>query len=723
VTNASGSSTSAVATVTITASEPVLVTDIAPMPVNEAFVGETVTYAPVFGGSLPITYQWTVDKGTGPTNILGSFNPTAVTSTLVLTNVQLSDSGTYTLTASNSVGGPISSSSSALTVLAIPPAPAPNTYGAAVLSNHPVAYWRFNEDADPSTGVLPAYDSTGDGYIGTYGQNSQNGFDGIVGPESPAFPGFETNNFALGTETGLTNSWVAVPALNLTTNTVTITMWIYPTANEPASAGLLMNRPFGAGFGFGTTLNGSGMPELGYTWNTNAASTWGYNSGLYPSINQWSFVALVVQPSAATIYLYYIDPNTGNPDLYSAENAIQHSLAPFNTPSTIGTDSNSPAQELTRAFTGSIDEVAVYNTALTSQQVLALFGEATGVSQIPPTASAPVGAPSGGVLASTNLTLTASAAGTPPFSYQWQTDGGSGGALTNIPGATNSSLSLNTTGWAVGAYDYDYVVSNPYGTNVSPEVTITIVAVAMEDIGASAPVPGPNDISQLLNTDQNDDGFNYYTDNGANHNEWNGQTFTTGTNAGGYVITSLAWKSAGNGNSFGVYQLYDLYFYSISTNGSTASLITNYQADGGGVEGDWFQWIGVHVPLAANTVYAYTFGRDNSATGWEHIGDQGNNPYPGGQLCEIPSAGGFVTYGQTGDSDATFDIGVQAVSPPTVGIAFGPGKNLTLTWSPAQAWLLQATNLAGPWITNSAATSPYTVAPTNSQMFFKLLNP
>jgi hypothetical protein len=47
----------------------------------------------------------------------------------------------------------------------------------------------------------------------------------------------------------------------------------------------------------------------------------------------------------------------------------------------------------------------------------------------------------------------------------------------------------------------------------------------------------------------------------------------------------------------------------------------------------------------------------------------------------------------------------------------GPGT-LALTWS--QGALLQATNLAGPWTTNTAA-SPYTVAPTNSQMYFKLL--
>jgi Concanavalin A-like lectin/glucanases superfamily len=722
VTNATGSSTSAVATVTITASAPVLLTDISPTPANEAFVGQTITYSPVFGGSLPITYQWMVDTGSGPTNIPASVNSSAITSTLVLSNVQLSQSGTYSLSASNSVGGPVTTSSSALTVLADPAPPAPNSYGALVLSNHPVAYWRFNETNDPSTGVLPAYDSSGNGFHGIYGQNSQNGFNGIVGPEPTNFPGFETNNVALESEENLTNSWVTVPPLNLDTNNVntTITAWIYPTANEPQFGGVLYNRPYAAGIGFGGSLNNSGMSELGYTWNNNDPATWGFNSGLYPLLNQWSFIALVVQTNQATLYLYYIDPNTGQPDLFSAVNPIAHIAAPFDTNNvtTIGTDLSDPD---VRAFSGSIDEVAVFNKALTSSQLLSLFGQATGISEVAPTASAPAESPSTAkiaLLAGSNVTLTASASGSTPISIQWQTDGGSGGALTNIPGATSTTLAVNTSGWLPGTYNYDFVAANSIGTNVSAEVPITIVTVMMVDMGPNTPTPGTNDISQLLYANQNDDGFNYYTDNGANNGEWNGQTFTTGNNPGGYVLKTLAWKSAGNGNSFGTFQLYDLYIYSLSSDGSTATQIASYQGYGGGTELDWFQWLGLSTTLSPSTQYAYAFGRDSSSAGWEHIGNQSGNPYAGGQLCQIPSAGGTVNYGNSGISDATFDIGLLAVPSSTLSIGAGSGGNLKITWS--QGTLLQATNILGPWVTNSAATSPYSVAPTNSQMYFKV---
>jgi hypothetical protein len=45
------------------------------------------------------------------------------------------------------------------------------------------------------------------------------------------------------------------------------------------------------------------------------------------------------------------------------------------------------------------------------------------------------------------------------------------------------------------------------------------------------------------------------------------------------------------------------------------------------------------------------------------------------------------------------------------------GGNVVLTWP--SGMLLQATNIAGPWTTNSRATSPYTFTPVAGQMFFR----
>jgi hypothetical protein len=45
--------------------------------------------------------------------------------------------------------------------------------------------------------------------------------------------------------------------------------------------------------------------------------------------------------------------------------------------------------------------------------------------------------------------------------------------------------------------------------------------------------------------------------------------------------------------------------------------------------------------------------------------------------------------------------------------------NPTLYWA-SGATLLQATNILGPWTTNPAV-SPYLLAPTNTQFFYRLL--
>ena len=77
-----------------------------------------------------------------------------------------------------------------------------------------------------------------------------------------------------------------------------------------------------------------------------------------------------------------------------------------------------------------------------------------------------------------------------------------------------------------------------------------------------------------------------------------GQTFTTGTNTSGYVLTSLAWKSAGNGNSFPTVQLYDLYIYAFSGRRGDGQPVCQLPGlRGGGTENDWFKWVG-----------PYTFG-------------------------------------------------------------------------------------------------------------------
>jgi hypothetical protein len=47
------------------------------------------------------------------------------------------------------------------------------------------------------------------------------------------------------------------------------------------------------------------------------------------------------------------------------------------------------------------------------------------------------------------------------------------------------------------------------------------------------------------------------------------------------------------------------------------------------------------------------------------------------------------------------------------------GTNLQLTWG--RGLLMESTNFAGPWLTNASATSPYTIAMSSAQKFYRVL--
>jgi len=102
------------------------------------------------------------------------------------------------------------------------------SYATSVLAGSPVAFWQLSETNSPAAATVPAYDSTGNGYNGTYGTDAQDFFSGILAPQPPAYQGFATNQGALLTTASDVNSSVSLPPLNLNTNTVTITMWINP---------------------------------------------------------------------------------------------------------------------------------------------------------------------------------------------------------------------------------------------------------------------------------------------------------------------------------------------------------------------------------------------------------------------------------------------------------------------------------------------------------------
>ena len=81
-------------------------------------------------------------------------------------------------------------------------------------------------------------------------------------------------------------------------------------------------------------------------------------------------MALVVEPTQATLYLYTTNSQS------SAVNAVTHANVIWDGTARIGSDENN----LSRTFDGLIDEVAVFNYSFTPDQVLALFNAALSVN-------------------------------------------------------------------------------------------------------------------------------------------------------------------------------------------------------------------------------------------------------------------------------------------------------------------------------------------------------
>jgi hypothetical protein len=657
------------------------------------------------------------------------------------------------------------------------------------LTDGPLAYWRFSETESPLTGILPAYDSSGNNFDCVYGTNA---VDDVAGPQSPAFPGFEASNTALQTANATPDTWVTVPPLNLNTNTATFTMWINPSAPQ-----IVFNQLFkyqntagtdAAGFGFGGNINATSMANLGYTWNSNSAATYNWNSGLFPLQDQWSFVALVITPSNAAIYLYYIDPITSQPDLFSAVNDVTNGPEQFNFEALIGAD---PYNSAGRTFSGSIDEVAVFNKSLSSAELLAMFSKATGISEIAPQIT---GEPeSVSTFANKNVTFAATGVnGTAPLTYQWQvitpTATNNVANAGNVSGATTASLAFaNATSANSGSYQL--VITNTAGAITSSVVALNIVTPAAGSYEAAVLQYDPLAFWPLNETNNPADGgvvaFEYVSGlNGiyqtAAENGFNGivgpesPTFpgfpATNTALGTIYNTAASYVTASAGALVASNLTYTMWINPSGPVEGFDGLLMDRGAAGEGLgfggttdgtgmseigytwnqnNGDTWgfnsllfptanQWSFVAMVIEPTQATLYLVGQDGIlqsavnaipqdaeefGVAW-HIGDDaasttGGRTFPG----SISSVAVYLSALSTYQITTLADVGLGITPPPppvTVDIAptTGTPGSLTLTWS--SGTLLQATNLTGPWTTNSTP-SPAKIQATNSQMYFKVL--
>jgi hypothetical protein len=205
--------------------------------------------------------------------------------------------------------------------------------GTQAASFPPLAEWKLDETS------------------GTTAVDSRSGLNGIYNNCFPGQPGATANT---GTSVGLNgSSYIVIPPLNLNSNTVTITAWVKSNGEQ---------IPFAAIFYFSDVFSESGIyfgygNDLRYVWNNNP-SAYFFDPGLVVPNNEWTFVALVIQPTEADLYM------VTNGVLSAATNFTSHTVAAFDSSSYLGAD---PGYGY---FVGQLDEVSVYaDQALTSEQI------------------------------------------------------------------------------------------------------------------------------------------------------------------------------------------------------------------------------------------------------------------------------------------------------------------------------------------------------------------
>jgi autotransporter-associated beta strand protein len=306
-----------------------------PSPVN-VLVGGQATVSATAEGTPPLSYQWRKDGGD-----LDS----ATAPSLTLRSVTAGDTANYTVVVSN-IAGLATSEVARVEVIV----PAASSYAFVVATNGPFAYWPLDE---PLLGT--AYELWA-AHNGTHGVETT---VGVEGPRPPAYPGFDPTNAAVFFS-GIAESCISVPPLNLNTDTVTIACWINRAGNQQAWCGLVFSRAGStvAGLHFGEAN------ELRYSWNDDP-NTYDWNSGLVPPDGQWTFAAVVVQPTQAAIYMSVGDTLVGR------TNPVAHAIEEFDGTLYLGQDSLGG-----RFYTGYMDEVTIFNQALSPEQLFRLYQQA-----------------------------------------------------------------------------------------------------------------------------------------------------------------------------------------------------------------------------------------------------------------------------------------------------------------------------------------------------------
>jgi hypothetical protein len=373
--------------------------------------GATAFFYVTAMGTKPLTYQWRrygIDLIDG-VQLSGSTNSGVTTTNLTISAVQFSDAGDYTVVVSNAYGS-VTSAVAHLTVQWVPD----------VLPGV-VSWWRGEDNALDSVGTNHGILLNGARFTtGISGQAFYfDGVDDVVRVPS-------------------------APSLNMPGDH-SVEFWFYQTkASLPQH--LLAKR--------------TGCTSA-IEWNYMVAED--ANLGRLP-MNRWTHFALVASTTASPHYTRFYTNGVVWHEWLGSQSIIVTNTADLH----FATAGTCP---LAQTFGGILDEIRLYNRALSSDEVQSL-------------ASSPVLGPvittqpqSRTNIAGTDASFAVVVVGPEPFTYQWQKSGINLTDSGSLSGATSPTLTLSDV-QAGDAGDYTVIVSNAYGSVTSSVAVLTVLQTA-----------------------------------------------------------------------------------------------------------------------------------------------------------------------------------------------------------------------------------------------------
>ncbi len=220
---------------------------------------------------------------------------------------------------------------------------------ARLMTKREVAYWALEE----GSGTTAADSATVSNIYALYPGTLTGGLDftadavaGQVGTGALSLDGVD--------------DYISVPAMDLNTNTMTVTAWIKPANDADDFDGIVVCRDT-TQFGFHIVNSGTAANELRYMWN---GGYWATVTDLNVANGFWSFVALIIEPAKVTVYLNGIA---------FVDDTVTHDSLSFNTATLIGSDGGAG-----RFLDGDIDDVKIYNYSRTVEQLHATYYDQNG---------------------------------------------------------------------------------------------------------------------------------------------------------------------------------------------------------------------------------------------------------------------------------------------------------------------------------------------------------